>query len=235
MPNRYAIVVAGGRGTRMQTDLPKQFLLLCGRPVLMRTLDALHSFDSHIKLIVVLPKGTLQQWTELCGLYKFEIPHITVIGGKTRFDSVLNGLRVIPDEESESVVAVHDAVRPFVSSSVLASCFEIASINGAAMPVIEVNDSLVRLYNEEDQVGRSVDRSHYRLVQTPQVFRLEILRKAYKQSFLPSFTDDASVVRFAGFDVALVAGNRENIKLTTPLDFLIAQVIVSQQNRNDRH
>lgn len=228
---KYLIVVAGGKGLRMGGDLPKQFQLLGDKPVLMVTLERLHAIDPTMQLILVLPADHFEMWMELCRKYEFSVPLLLAQGGATRFHSVQNGLAQVDDIE-EALVGVHDGVRPFVSSKVVDDCFREAWIHGAAIPMIEVQDSLRHIVGGNG-VTEVVPRDRYRLVQTPQVFKLSILRSAYEQRFVESFTDDASVVEASGVQVVSVEGNRENIKLTTPFDFMVAKTImecwISQQ------
>lgn len=217
---RYVIIVAGGKGLRMGTDIPKQFLPVQGIPVLMRTLTAFHTFDPALHLILVLPLAQQVYWQDLCQHHAFTLPHTIANGGETRFHSVKNGLACI--EAEEALVAVHDGVRPFVSQATLAACFEAAAQVGAAIPVLPVVETIREL---DGSVSRTVDRDRYRLVQTPQTFQLGILRQAYTQPYGPQFTDDASVVEAAGHAITLVEGNRENIKITTPFDLQLAEVL----------
>lgn len=221
------IVVAGGKGQRMGGNMPKQFQLLCSRPVLMVTLERLYALDNTLKIILVLPQEHLGLWDELCIKYNFTIPVTVTIGGNTRFHSVQNGLSVIGDccDADDALVAVHDAVRPFVSQRVLDEAYREAWNNGAAIPMIELQDSLRHIIGGEG-ASETVPRDRYRLVQTPQVFRLSLLRRAYEQRYIEAFTDDASVVEALGERVFAVEGNRENIKLTTPFDMMIAKTIV---------
>ena len=212
---KYAIVVAGGKGLRMGGEIPKQFIPVQGRPVLMRTLDAFHAYDESVELIVVLPVAQQGYWNELCREYDFRIPHRLADGGETRFHSVANGLAEVPDGETDALVAVHDGVRPFVSREVIAACYESAFRERAAIPVAEVVETLRCLKsNETEGDSVTVDRAQYRLVQTPQTFRADVLKAAYRQEYRPFFTDDASVVEAMGIPVSLVPGNRENIKIT---------------------
>ena len=221
---RYLIVVAGGKGQRMGGALPKQFQLLGERPVIMVTLERLHAIDNTLKFILVLPLEYIALWDELCTKYEFSLPVTVVAGGKTRFHSVQNGLSMIEDSD-EALVGVHDAVRPFVSQKVLDDAFREAWINGAAIPMIDIQDS-VRQIIGAGGASQAVPRDRYRLVQTPQVFRLSLLRKAYSQRYVEAFTDDASVVEAMGERVYAVEGNRENIKLTTPFDMMVAKTII---------
>ncbi len=221
---KYIIVVAGGKGTRMGGDIPKQFQLLGNRPVVMVTLERLHMIDPSIQLILVLPAEHFEEWKELCRQYSFEVPLLLAQGGSTRFHSVQNGLAQVDDIE-ESLVGVHDGVRPFVSREMLENCFREALVHGAAIPMIDVQDSLRHIVGGNG-VTEIVPRDRYRLVQTPQVFRLSLLRRAYEQRFVESFTDDASVVEALGEQIVSVEGNRENIKLTTPFDLMVAKTLM---------
>lgn len=212
--NKAVIIVAGGKGLRMGGDVPKQFLVVDGKPILMHTIERFHEYDPDMQIIVVLPESQIDFWKELCRQYGFGIPLTIAEGGAERFHSVKNGLAVLFD--GIETVGVHDGVRPYVSRDVIGRCFEEAAVSGAAIPVIDVFETLRELL--PDGSSRTVPRANYRLVQTPQVFRTELLRKAYQQDFCPQFTDDASVVEALGHGIALVAGNRENIKITTKAD-----------------
>ncbi|MDD4971540.1 MAG: 2-C-methyl-D-erythritol 4-phosphate cytidylyltransferase [Paludibacter sp.] len=216
---KIAIIVAGGKGMRMQADIPKQFIEIHGKPVLMHTLEAFYRYDDCIQLILVLPSIQQKFWKELCIKHAFTLPHQIVSGGETRFQSVLNGLELI---KIPALVAVHDGVRPFVSIETIKRCFEEALIHGIAIPVIDLVDSIRQITVTGSQ---SVDRMNYKLVQTPQVFDSEILKKAYKQDFSPLFTDDASVVEALGIKITLVEGNRENIKITTAFDLALSEIL----------
>ena len=218
---RYAIIVAGGKGLRMGGELPKQFIPVEGRPVLMRTLDAFHACDASIQLILVLPHDHQAYWHELCAQYQFAVPHRIADGGATRFHSVQSGLTLV--DAPEALVAVHDGVRPFVSPEVIRRCYAEAEAHGAVVPVIPVVETVRQLVGEG---SKTVARDAYRLVQTPQTFRATLLRRAYEQPYCDAFTDDASVVEALGSAVSLVDGNRENIKLTTPFDLIVAKALV---------
>lgn len=219
--NKYAIIVAGGKGLRMGGELPKQFIPVEGRPVLMRTLDAFHACDASIQLILVLPHDHQAYWHELCAQYQFAVPHRIADGGATRFHSVQSGLSLV--DAPEALVAVHDGVRPFVSPEVIRRCYAEAEAHGAVVPVIPVVETVRQLVGEG---SKTVARDAYRLVQTPQTFRATLLRRAYEQPYCDAFTDDASVVEALGCAVTLVDGNRENIKLTTPFDLIVAKALV---------
>ena len=221
---RFAILVAGGQGLRMGGDVPKQFLPLGGRPVLMHTIDRFREVFPDMHIIVVLPQGQHDYWHDLCRRHHLERGFLTAPGGDTRFHSVLNGLNAIPADVSEGLVGVHDGVRPFVSRDTLRRCYEEAARSGTAVPVVPVVETLRHV--SPDGESMTVPRSDYRLVQTPQVFSLALLRRAYRQPYAPQFTDDASVVEALGERITLVEGNRENIKLTTPADLLLAKGIM---------
>lgn len=218
---KIALIVAGGKGMRMQSEIPKQFIEVVGKPVLMHTLDAFVKYDVEIELIVVLPENEINLWNELCVKHDFVTPHQVVLGGETRFHSVKNGLDCLIEE---GLVAIHDGVRPLVSQDTIARCFDSAAKFGSAIPTIELVESLRCI---EDTESKSVDRSAYRLVQTPQVFDIALLKKAYNHSFSSLFTDDASVVEACGGSVHLENGNRENIKITTPFDLQLAALLLS--------
>lgn len=216
---KHIIIVAGGKGLRMGGDIPKQFLPVCGKPVLMRTLEAFRTYDPSIHIVLVLPVSQQTYWKELCRTYRFELPHDIADGGETRFHSVMNGLALV---EGDGLVGVHDGVRPFVSQEVIARCYEEASRQKAVIPVVGVVETVRHL---TDEGSETVPRDQYRLVQTPQVFDAALLRRAYQQEYTALFTDDASVVEALGEKVHLVEGNRENIKLTTPFDLKLAEIL----------
>lgn len=218
------LIVAGGRGTRMGGPQPKQFLELAGRPVLMHTLEAFDRWDASARLIVVLPEDQIDTWKRLCEAHVFGRIHRVVAGGETRFHSVRNGLGAVA---SDGLIAVHDGVRPLVAPSVIAACFAAAADGGAAVPVVPVVESVREV--DADGGSRPVDRTRLRVVQTPQVFRADVLRAAYCLPYDPRFTDDASVVEASGVAVRLVPGNRENIKLTTPMDLLLAEQLMRRK------
>ena len=216
---KHIIIVAGGKGLRMGGDIPKQFLPVCGKPVLMRTMEAFHTYDAAIHVILVLPVSQQAYWKELCQEYQFSLSHDIANGGDTRFHSVMKGLALV---EGNGLVGVHDGVRPFVSQEVIARCYEEAEACKAVIPVIDVVETVRHLTEEGSE---TVPRDRYKLVQTPQVFEVELLRRAYQQTYTDLFTDDASVVEALGEKVYLVKGNRENIKLTTPFDLKLAEML----------
>ena len=217
---KHVIIVAGGKGLRMGGEIPKQFLPIGGKPVLMRTIEAFYAYDASIHVILVLPISQQSYWKELCNTCQFELPHEIANGGETRFHSVKNGLALV---EGEGIVGVHDGVRPFVSQEVIARCFSEAEAKHAVIPVIGVVETVRRLEGEDSV---TVPRDKYKLVQTPQVFDVALLQKAYNQDFTDMFTDDASVVEALGERVHLVEGNRENIKITTPFDLKLAEMLI---------
>lgn len=217
------IIVAGGKGLRMGGEIPKQFMTVGGRPILMRTMERFREYSEALRIILVLPKEQHEYWQSLCKEYAFKVDHQVTTGGETRFHSVKNGLAMIPDNE-EGVVGVHDGVRPFVSTEVIGRCYEAARKEHAVIPVTPVVETLRHI--APDGSGTNVLRSDYRLVQTPQTFDIQLLKSAFHQPYTDAFTDDASVVEAFGKRVAMVEGNRENIKLTTPFDLRIAEVLV---------
>lgn len=213
---RSFIITAGGIGTRMQANQPKQFIEVAGLPILMHTIRRLHSFDTDAQLLITLPEAHVSTWKSLVDQYEFNIPHGLVIGGEERFHSIQNALMHC----TGSVIAVHDGVRPLVSHETLTRLFDAAETHEAVIPVVSVKESLRILVQNE---SKAVERSAYRVVQTPQVFHTKILIEAYKQPFTSFITDDASLVEQLGHPIFLVDGNEENIKLTTPADLGLAE------------
>ena len=218
----YIIIVAGGKGLRMGSDIPKQFLPIGGKPVLMRTLERFRQYSTTLQIILVLPKAQQDYWQKLCKEYAFDIDYQLADGGETRFHSVQNGLAKIPDN-AQGVVGVHDGVRPFPSIDVIRNCYETAREKKAVIPVIPVVETVRHLKGD---TSVTVPRNDYRLVQTPQTFDIQLLKEANRQPYNEGFTDDASVVETFGFNITLVEGNRENIKITTPYDLKIAEVLI---------
>lgn len=219
---KFVVIVAGGSGSRMGTEIPKQFLLLAGKPILMHTIRAFHDFDPKAEIIVVLPEDQQEYWKNLCLTLNFDLNHQVVSGGESRFHSVRNGLAKI---ETSGIVFIHDGVRPLVNAETLSGCLKTAEECGNAVPVLPVTESLRKT---EGETSISVDRSLYFNVQTPQTFRCEQILEAFCQDFDPAFTDDASVAEKAGFRIHLVEGNRENIKITTPVDLVFAEALLSK-------
>ena len=219
----YALILAGGAGQRMGSEIPKQFIELAGKPVLMHTLQVFADFGNRIEIILVLPENQIEQWKQLCRKYEFQIPHRVATGGTERFFSVKNGLDLI---ETDGIVFIHDGVRPLVSHQTLQRCFDMAMLQGNALPVVSVSESL-RL--TEQNFSRPVDRNNIKLVQTPQTFRVHLIKEAYKQPYNSIFTDDASVLENSGQNIYITEGNRENIKITWPADLVWAEAVLSQQ------
>lgn len=229
---KSTIIVAGGVGARMQREIPKQFIELQGKPILMHTINAFHKYDAAMQLVLVLPADQIELWKTLCQKHDFKIQHIITVGGENRFESVMNGLKVI---NFSDFIAIHDGVRPLVSQNTIKNCFEQAQKLGNAIPVVDCFESIREIDMNQ---SKSVDRSKYRLVQTPQIFESNLLYAAYQQEYSPLFTDDASVVEayFAkspqnnGAKIELVDGNRENIKITTPFDLIVAEAILKNEH-----
>lgn len=217
---KFVIIVAGGSGQRMGADLPKQFLELCGKPILMHTLQRFYDFDDQAEIILVLPETQQQLWQALCLQYSFTIPHQVVAGGATRFHSVQNGLQLVREP---GLVMIHDGVRPLVSEDTLNRCCRMALEQGNAIPILPVNESLRLLKGPKNM---AVDRSLYVSVQTPQTFLSGQILMAFEMPYEPTFTDDASVAERAGFAIHMVEGNTENIKITTPTDLVIAEAFL---------
>ncbi|MEX1132784.1 MAG: 2-C-methyl-D-erythritol 4-phosphate cytidylyltransferase [Flavobacteriales bacterium] len=225
---RSTIIVAGGSGKRMGAAMPKQFLLLKGKPLLMWTIEAFQRFDAAMQLIVVLPQDHHARWKQLCTEHQFTVSHTLVSGGAERFHSTLEGLKAVIHE---GLVAVHDGVRPLVSTELIARCFAGAEACGAAIPVVPISSSVRELTSEGStstplNASKAVDRSLLRAVQTPQCFRVELLRRAFELPYDPAFTDEATLVERLGMDVHLVEGEEHNIKVTTPFDMQVAEVVL---------
>jgi 2-C-methyl-D-erythritol 4-phosphate cytidylyltransferase len=217
---RSAILVAGGVGRRMAAPVPKQFLLLRGLPVLCHSIAAFHRCAPGMQLVVVLPQAQIEAWRKLCQAHHFTVPHTVVAGGAERFHSVHEGLKQV---KHDGIVAVHDGVRPLPSAELIERCFRAAERHGAAIPVVPVSSSVREVEGER---SRAVDRSGLRIVQTPQCFSVPLLRKAFELPYDPAFTDEATLVERNGAAVHLVEGEERNIKVTTPLDLLIAEALL---------
>ncbi len=216
----YAIIVAGGLGTRMKADIPKQFLLLKGKPMLMHTIEAFYHSDLHPEIILVLHSQYHSLWRELCRRHHFILPYKLVEGGKERFDSVKNALSSVKDE---SIVAIHDAVRPIISNNLITRCFKKAEMDGSAIPVTESRDSLRK---KEKGSTVAIPREEILIVQTPQVFKSTLLKKAYMQEYSETFTDDASVVERIGEHIHITEGDPRNIKITYQEDMAVASLLL---------
>ena len=216
---RFAIIVAGGSGQRMESDIPKQFLMINNEVILMKSILAFFNYDPTIKIIVALPENQIEFWKQLCKERQFTIIHTIVKGGKTRYHSVKNALNEIEDE---GIVAIHDGVRPLVSFSTIDHVYEIASINDNAVPYIDLIDSIRKV---DSVKSVAVDRKKYKLIQTPQAFSCQLIKKAYNLDWEETFTDDASIVEKMGIKINLVPGNHENIKITNQVDLKVAECL----------
>ena len=222
----YAIVVAGGKGKRFGGEKPKQFIELQGKPILMHTIEKIKSYCQDIQVLVVLPEEQISVWKEMCKELEFRISHNIVAGGEERFFSVKNAIDTLSKTNiaDNDLVAIHDGVRPFANQQTWINCIKTAKEKGNAVPCMPSVESLRKVDGERNH---AIDRSRIHTIQTPQVFRFDIIKQAYKQVFSTDFTDDASVVESLGEKIYLVEGNRENIKITTPFDLKIAQAILS--------
>jgi 2-C-methyl-D-erythritol 4-phosphate cytidylyltransferase len=221
---KYAVIVAGGSGSRMNSKLPKQFIEIGSLPVLMHTISQFFLADSNMNIILVLPENQIDTWYMLCGKFQFSTQKITIVkGGSTRYQSCKNGIMSIPEEEA--LVAVHDAVRPFVNPKIINEGFQLALEKGAAICAVESKDSVRVIF--PDGSNNAIERKTLRLIQTPQIFQLKILKKAYQVEDCDKFTDDASVVEAAGYPVFLYEGSYHNIKITTNDDLALAEVLLA--------
>lgn len=220
---KFALIVAGGKGSRMGSKIPKQFLELNGKPVLMRTIEAFLKFDSSFQIILVLPTDQLRLWKKLCQEYSFNPKIKLANGGLNRVESVRNGLSQIKDD---GVVFIHDGVRPLVSQQTIQNCLDGVRKHGCAIPVIPLTDSIRQL---TDQKNVAVNRDNYRLVQTPQTFEVKLIKNAFRHAKNADFTDDASIFEAVGHTIKLVEGNSENIKITHASDLTIARLF-SEKN-----
>ena len=219
----YVIIVAGGKGLRMGSEIPKQFLPVAGKPILMRTIERFHEYDPALNIILVLPESQQAYWHQLSEEHQISIKHQISNRRDPPNQTSKHGQALIPDDE-DGVVGIHDGVRPFVSKEVIEECFETAREEYAAIPVYAVTDTL--RYIDQHGGGKNVLRSDYRVVQTPQTFDIGLAKQAFNQEYKEQFTDDASVVESLGCQVALVEGNRENIKITTPFDIKVAEALL---------
>ncbi|CAG0969428.1 MAG: 2-C-methyl-D-erythritol 4-phosphate cytidylyltransferase [Bacteroidetes bacterium] len=217
----YTILVAGGKGQRMKTEIPKQFLEIKGLPILMHTINKITAALPTTEIIIALPPDEIETWKNLCNTYQFKTPHSISEGGNERFYSVKNALRFITDYNS--ITGIHDGVRPLVSAEVIKNVYETAVKRGAAIPAIPLHESIRKI---DGAFSYALNRNDYKIVQTPQCFKTEMLVNAYKQHFSTEFTDDASVIEKTGQKIFLVDGNSENIKITSPQDLLIAEALM---------
>jgi len=217
---KYAIIVAGGAGTRMQGEIPKQFMLLNGKPVILYSLEAFYAYDPLVNIILVIHQDYISYWEQLIKSFRISIPFSVVTGGETRFDSVKNGLKTI---DYEGFVAIHDAARPVINAGFISGLFAKAARYGSAMPGIMLNDT-IRLV--EGDSSSQLDRTFLRAMQTPQVYRVSELKRAYTQPYHELYTDDASVMQAAGFPIHLTEGLTGNLKITLPQDIALAEILM---------
>lgn len=222
MKNSVAIV-AGGIGSRMNRDMPKQFLLLAGKPMLMHSIQAFFQAFPNILIWVTLPEGQFDAWNNLCRQFQCTVPHALVVGGKTRFHSVKNALDAIPED---GMIAIHDGARPMITPNLIRHLFMTARLKGNAVPVVPVSDSIRQI---DGAKNHSVDRNAFVVAQTPQVFSAKSIKHAYAQPYSPYFTDDASVVESSGEQIILVEGDVNNLKITHPHDLIIAEALLTSK------
>ena len=217
----YALIVAGGKGTRIKSKLPKQFLELNGLPILMHTINAFVRYSTSVRIILVLPEDDFDIWNALCEKFNFNVPVILQHGGESRFQSVKNGLDKI---DGEGLVAIHDGVRPLVSEDIIGASFRLAAVHQSAVAAVRLKES-IRMTDQDNT--KAMDRSRFRLIQTPQTFQVDLIKKAYQQKEDVSMTDDASVAERAGHIISLFEGSYENIKITTPEDLIVAEALMN--------
>lgn len=224
---KYAIIVAAGSGTRMNSSIPKQYLELNGLPILMHTVNAFYRASSNIQIILVLPPNDILLWKDMCRRYLFNAPLSIAEGGASRYQSVKNGLALVEDENA--IVAIHDGVRPCVTPDLILKSFKIARLKGNAVTAVDLKDSIRMISDGEN---RSVNRSDYKLIQTPQTFIFSMLQKAYQHDAADhdNFTDDASVMEAMGESINLIEGDQRNIKITTREDLYIASSFLGKIN-----
>ena len=225
MNDQYAVIVAGGKGIRMNSDIPKQFLPVSEKPVLMRSIDAFHHFNPNIRIILIIPENSMEYWSDLCKEYNFDTPHQVFPGGKDRTSSVRNGLDQI---SGPGWVAIHDGVRPFVSRKIIHDSFFYAEKYGNAVAAVKTKDSLRVM---EGEVSKAVNRELYRVIQTPQTFEVDLIKRAYEIVNPEGFSDDASVLEKYGERIFLFEGSFDNIKITTPEDLELAELILGRRKK----
>jgi 2-C-methyl-D-erythritol 4-phosphate cytidylyltransferase len=222
----YALIVAGGKGTRIKSNVPKQFLDLNGVPVLIHTIAAFYRYSEKINVILVLPEDDFPVWQRLCEKHSFHKPIVLEKGGETRFQSVKKGLTRIT---GDGLVAIHDGVRPLINEDIIGASFRLAAVHKSAVASVRLKES-IRITDQD--TTRSVDRSRFRLIQTPQTFQVELIKKAYELKEDPSLTDDASVAERSGHLISLFEGSYENIKITTPEDLVVAEALLKNREYN---
>jgi len=219
----YALLVAGGKGTRIKSSLPKQFIELVGKPILLHTIEAFISYSDSIKIVLVLPEDDFPIWESICKKFNFSYPIVLQKGGETRFQSVKNGLGRI---EGEGLVAIHDGVRPLISSDIIGASFRLAAAHQSAVAAVRLKES-IRMTDQDNT--KAMDRSKFRIIQTPQTFHLQLIKKAYEIKEDPNLTDDASVAEKAGHIISLFEGSYENIKITTSEDLVVAEALMNSR------
>lgn len=224
MNSEYAIIVAGGKGTRIKSKLPKQFLELTGKPILLHTLEAFYRYSENITIVLVLPEDDFAIWNDICKKYNFTKPILLQKGGETRFQSVKNGLEKIT---GPGLVAVHDGVRPLVSEDIIGASFRLAAVHQSAVAAVRLKES-IRMTDQDNT--KAMDRSRFRLIQTPQTFSIDLIKQAYQLKEDVTMTDDASVVEKLGHTISLFEGSYENIKITTPEDLIVAEALVKNRS-----
>ncbi|GHM99121.1 2-C-methyl-D-erythritol 4-phosphate cytidylyltransferase [Cytophagales bacterium WSM2-2] len=216
----HALIVAGGKGTRIKSELPKQFIELNGKPILLYTLEAFFNYSDKIAVVLVLPEDDFEKWNSICKKFNVNLPITIQKGGETRFQSVKNGLSRM---DGEGLVAIHDGVRPLVSSDLIGASFRLAAVHGSAVAAVRLKES-IRVTDQDNT--RAVDRALYKLIQTPQTFNLQLIKKAYETKEDPSLTDDASVAERSGHKISLFEGSYQNIKITTPEDLVVVEALM---------
>jgi 2-C-methyl-D-erythritol 4-phosphate cytidylyltransferase len=221
----YALIVSGGKGTRMKTTTPKQFIELLGRPILMHTIDAFFRYSEKVMVVLVLPEDDFETWKSLCKKHSFNKPVQVQKGGDTRFQSVKNGLDQVPDD---GLVAIHDGVRPLVSEDIIGASYRLAAVHQSAVAAVRLKES-IRMTDQDNT--KAMDRSKFRLIQTPQTFATSLIKKAYQIKDDPSLTDDASVAERSGHIISLFEGSYENIKITTPEDLIVAEALLTHKKK----
>jgi 2-C-methyl-D-erythritol 4-phosphate cytidylyltransferase len=222
----YTLIVAGGKGTRIKSSIPKQFIELNGTPILIHTINAFVRYSAQIKIILVLPEDDMQIWKELSAKHNFNVPITIQTGGDTRFQSVKRGLEKIP---GDGLVAIHDGVRPLISEDIIGASFRLAAVHKTAVAAVRLKESIRMTDTGSAEVSRAMDRSKFRLIQTPQTFEVALIRKAYEGKEDPSLTDDASVAEKAGHVISLFEGSYENIKITTQEDLIVAGALLGRK------
>jgi 2-C-methyl-D-erythritol 4-phosphate cytidylyltransferase len=220
----YALIVAGGKGTRIKTKLPKQFLELKGKPILLHTIEAFYRYSEKIEIVLVLPEDDFKIWESICKKFNFNKPIALQKGGETRFQSVKNGLSKIT---GPGLVAIHDGVRPLVSEDIIGASFHLAAVHQSAVAAVRLKDS-IRMTDQDNT--KAVDRSRFRLIQTPQTFDIALIKQAYEMKEDASLTDDASVAERSGHVISLFEGSYENIKITTPEDLIVAEALLNSKS-----